>query len=124
MIKNIILLNGIYDIICAISILWFSNPYNYFSILHPKIFKNKTDFENPIIRRLLAYWILTYGIIRVFSPDINIIAMTYFIEAFCFEYERFIGDGDTVVDYKISFISLSSIIIILFLFCDGKLFNI
>lgn len=64
MIKIIIFINGIYDIICSLSIL-FTN--NYFSNIHPKLFKDKDIENNVIIRRLLAYWIFTYGILRVFG---------------------------------------------------------
>ena len=84
----IIQLNGLYDIICGLLILLFPN----FNHLHYKLYKKHFHFmiehnnlssinlsslnltshnllfqvSNNIIKRLLAYWIITYGIIRLF----------------------------------------------------------
>jgi hypothetical protein len=114
MIKLIIFLNGIYDILCSFSIL-FSN--NYFSNIHPKLFKDKENQENPIIRRFMAYWILTYGSIRLFSgyyqnsKELLLLAYySYLIEILAFEYELFISNS--LYLYKVKFISIVSIIII------------
>jgi hypothetical protein len=54
---KIIFINGI------ISILLLPNTY-YIANIHPLVF-NKEYSNNPLLKRLLAYWILTYGFIRV-----------------------------------------------------------
>jgi hypothetical protein len=87
---KIIFINGIYDIICGLSILLLPNTY-YIANIHPLVF-NKEYSNNPLLKRLLAYWILTYGFIRVsiIFPSIIIkilIALSYFIEAYAFAYE-------------------------------------
>ena len=114
MIKSIIFLNGIYDILCSLSIL-FTN--NYFSNIHPNLFKDKENQENPIIRRFMAYWILTYGSIRLFSgyyqnsKELLLLSYySYLIEILAFEYELFISNS--LYLYKIKFISIVSIIIL------------
>lgn len=118
LINNILFYNGIYDIICAFSILYY-NKNNIFSNIHINIFKLEEEKNNPLVRRLLAYWILTYGMIRLFSSfynnkDIYIIsALTYFIEAFCFEYECLINNNTN--SYKIKFISIFSFILGVFI---------
>jgi hypothetical protein len=57
----IIKLNGIYDILCAISILkWI--PIPYIKDLHLSMIK---ESHNLLFERFFAYWIFTYGIIRL-----------------------------------------------------------
>jgi hypothetical protein len=114
MIKSIIFLNGIYDILCSYSIL-FTN--NFLSNIHPSLFKEEENKNNPIIRRFLAYWILTYGLIRLFSgyyqnsKELLLLAYySYLIEILAFEYELFISNS--LYLYKVKFISIISIIII------------
>ena len=107
-INSILILNGIYDLFCSFSILFLSNP---FSTLHLNMFNS--SFHIPIINRLLAYWILTYGSIRLISgiypSNITyfISANTYLIEAFCYEYELFINNS--MIKNKIRFVSISSL---------------
>lgn len=109
-INFILILNGIYDLFCSFSILFLSNPLSF---IHINMFHH--SIHSPIINRLLAYWILTYGSIRLISgfypSNITyfISANTYFIEAFCYEYELFINN--LMFKYKIRFVSISSIII-------------
>ena len=85
----ILILNGAYDIACATCILFVKNDYTQLSSLHSSMFKTKGD--DPMLRRLLAYWLLTYGFARLvagihYSVSSDMIAsMTYFLEAFCFE---------------------------------------
>lgn len=114
MIDKIIFINGIYDIICALSILYFNN--NYFSNFHIDIFKDEYK-KNNVMNRILAYWILTYGIIRIFAIFNNyylniLIIISYLIEIFGFVNEEFFYK--TTITYKVSFISFFSLIIILF----------
>jgi len=113
-IKTIIFLNGIYDILSAFSIL-FTN--NYFSNIHPNLFILKENRENPIIKRFMAYWILTYGSIRLFggyyqnSKKLLLLCYySYLIEILAFEYELFISNS--LYLYKIKFISIISIMIL------------
>lgn len=135
-ITSILILNGVYDIICAISILWRDQtglpvwePFNTLSLLHPKMFKEECGFteisklsapeqkfdSSKILFRFLAYWVLTYGIARLVagikydvSSDI-IAAMTYFIEAFCFEYESRMAS--TMYQDKVTFVSVFSVVL-------------
>lgn len=109
---NLLILNGIYDIISAISILFFCNMSN----LHLDMFKNKQEM---IIRRLLAYWIFTYGIIRLYTGvynDYKLGSITYLIEAFCFEYESI--NNENLIKYKVRFVSVLSLIVFLYLRAD------
>jgi len=113
-IKIIFITNGIYDLMCALSILWLY-PYpifNFLSQLHPTVFTQKY-INNPVIRRLLAYWIFTYGMTRTIAglyndPNLKIVgSLTYFIEAFCFKYEdKFYN---TMIHNKATFVSMSSL---------------
>jgi RsiW-degrading membrane proteinase PrsW (M82 family) len=87
----ILLLNGIYDIICFLCILF--NLQNKIHFLHPNIFLNNHDKK---FNRLLAFWIFTYGIVRLFaafnSQLIIFASITYFIEAFYFLYELYLNE--------------------------------
>ncbi len=92
----IIKLNGLYDILCAISILdWDKNigiDIPVLKTLHLSMFLNHfvngsiadTDNDtskNALLKRVLAYWIFTYGAIRLFSSENRVIAYSYYIEA-------------------------------------------
>ena len=115
-INTILLLNGIYDILCSAGILWFSNipGFSELSKLHTGMFSKESDRENPVIRRLLAYWLMTYGMVRLAAslsqtrPLYIVAAMTYFIEAGCFEYENRVGE--TLISTKVAFVSILSIV--------------
>ncbi len=109
-------INGIYDILCCFSILFLSEipPFSYLSKLHPTMFAKEEDMQHLVVRRLLAYWLLTYGIIRTaagFSKKREDVldmcaAMTYFVEGFAFAYEAMIGN---MVLWKVQFVTVSSI---------------
>jgi hypothetical protein len=81
-----IFINGIYDILCAFSIL-ISNSIKIplFNNIHLNMIKNKS--VELLTKKYLAYWILTYGIMRLYIYDLNIILMSYVIEAICFSNE-------------------------------------
>lgn len=108
--KFFVFLNSIYDIFCAIAILLFSNTL--IGKIHLFIFNKNIHYQ--VNNRLLAYWILTYGCIRLFILQENnttniLIAITYFIEAFAYIYEyRYFN---TTMKYKVAFISVTSFII-------------
>ena len=114
LINLVLITNGIYDLACAAGILWFENlpVFNTLSKLHPTMFADDINSENPVIKRLLSYWLITYGMVRTIAGfhrnnalDIAA-AMTYFIEAFCFEYENRVGG--TMDPSKVAFVSIVS----------------
>ena len=76
----IVKLNGIYDIICALCILRYIR-IPYIGTIHLNMIKNNET--NIIFQRYYAYWILTYGYMRLTASDINFIKMSYLIEALC-----------------------------------------
>lgn len=104
-------INGIYDVICGLSLLVTDN---YFSRFHLSIFIEK---PHELTQRLLAYWIITYGSIRLFlsysDKYIFLITLSYIIEILAFEYELYLSKN--LYKYKVRFISFSSIIIIIFI---------
>ena len=115
---KILVFNGIYDVICAVSLIWFYDifPFTLFSRLHITMYKDNEVIENKIIRRLLAYWIFTYGIIRIYAGlnEIGILgSLSYFIESLCFLIEDVIDNK--VVKYKVYSVSTMCFIIGLFL---------
>ena len=79
----ILIINGVYDIICAVSILYF--PKVLFAKIHTKMY---IDSSTLLSNHFLAYWILTNGIIRLFSGIYSKMyfaaAITYFVEIFVF----------------------------------------
>ena len=78
-----IFINGIYDILCAFSILISTSiEIPLFNNIHLNMIKNKS--VELLTKKYLAYWILTYGVMRLYIYDLNIIIMSYFIEAVCF----------------------------------------
>ena len=90
--------NGIYDILCAACILHIIEIPS----IHLSMIKTET---NPITERYLAYWIFTYGVIRM-SGNNQLISCSYFIEALFFfnEYRN-----DAVYTDKAWFVIISSI---------------
>ena len=117
-IRLVLVSNGLYDLACAAAILWSHNTT--LSKLHPKMFSKRKHYENPVIKRLMAYWLITYGMVRLvagFSSNsvLHLVAaMTYFIEAFCFEYENQIGR--TMVTSKVTFVSTVSVVMGIWIF--------
>ena len=72
----IIKINGIYDILCSFAILkWVNIPL--LNGLHLSMFKKEQD---EVTERMLAYWIFTYGIIRL-SDDKQLILLSYLLES-------------------------------------------
>jgi hypothetical protein len=113
-IDTILIVNGLYDITCACSILWLGclPGFKILSNLHANMFESAEHARHPVIRRLLAYWLLTYGVART-AAGIHrdevldaVGALTYFIEAFCFEYESMVGE--TLIASKVAFVSVTS----------------
>ena len=111
LIQAVLILNGSYDIVCGCCILWFSAvPWlSLLASLHPTMFREEGDQNHPVIRRILSYWLITYGSARMAAGlHKNTIlsmfgALTYFIEAVCFEYEHRVGG--TMVPFKVTCVS-------------------
>jgi len=76
----IVKINGIYDIICSLCILDYIRV-PYIGTIHLNMIKDNET--NIIFQRYYAYWIFTYGCMRLTTSDINFIKMSYFIEALC-----------------------------------------
>lgn len=63
-----LLCNGVYDVACALCILFLYNSDGWrgvLSRLHVTMLGRGRDRANPVLRRMLAYWILTYGLARL-----------------------------------------------------------
>ena len=95
-------INGIYDILCAACILKIID-IPFLSELHTSMIKSK----NPTSERFLAYWIFTYGVIRI-SGNRPLIAYSYFIEAMFFTNELI---SDNVYTEKTIFVVASSLVL-------------
>lgn len=87
--------NGVYDILCATAILapprsgWASAAAN----LHMGMYTRPPGSATPTERRLMAYWLVSYGTVRVVqctgdASVSHLSAVTYFIEmaAWLLEY--------------------------------------
>ena len=108
MIKNIFIINGIYDVLCALCILDIIN-LPIISNLHLSMIKTNQDKS---YKRFFAYWIFTYGIMRL-SNDNLIIAYSYIIEA-SFIYNEYLNDS--VYENKAFFVIISSLLLALLSF--------
>jgi hypothetical protein len=80
--KLFIFVNGIYDLLCAVAILFY--PNTIIGNIHPSIFNKEikchsqpdarmrkykyvqSSCAGQLNNRLLAYWLITYGSIRCF----------------------------------------------------------
>ena len=77
-----LLVNGVYDVVCAFSILWL--PASRLGRLHLHVFK---ETETPAANRIFAYWVLTYGLDLIIagaytSPATDAIAvLSYLMES-------------------------------------------
>jgi hypothetical protein len=70
---------------------------------------------HPIMKRIIAYWVITYGIVRLYAGlvmeyhMIVLAAITYFLEAICFLNEYY--NEHAVHFYKMVFVCISSFIL-------------
>jgi len=99
----IVILNGIYDIACSLSILGIIDS-PFLSTIHLNLFILET---NQLFKRCLAYWIFTYGIIRMTNSS-KLIPYSYYIEALFFANEILNG---TVYILPTLFVVVTSIFI-------------
>lgn len=131
-----VFVNGVYDMVCALSVLE-CIPGFLFSRIHTDVFVVifERDDETGLMKRLLAYWISTYGTIRL-AWSISIFwgvddkhdlqlrllcAVSYYIEAICYENE--FGKG-SVHGWKAHFICFTCFIIGTCLGMSGILLNV
>jgi hypothetical protein len=95
--------NGIYDILCALSIL----SLIYIPIineLHISMIKD-VERNNQLMKRFMAYWIFSYGVMRIYggyNMNYKLIAISYYIEALVLSYENFVYK--TLVFHKAMFV--------------------
>ena len=85
-VNTLFFINGLYDILCAACILKIVE-IPVLEDLHLSMVKEK----NPTADRFLAYWIFTYGVIRI-SGDNTLISCSYFIEA-AFYFNELVQDN-------------------------------
>ena len=107
-IKYIIKINGIYDILCALSILKIIN-IPILCNLHLSMIKDNQNknFETQLFERFFAYWIFTYGVIRL-SDNMILISYSYYIESLCFVNEYL---NNSVYHDKALFVIVSSFLL-------------
>ena len=109
-INKLIFVNGIYDILCGLSILEIIN-ISLLSKIYLNMFIHKFSDQE---KRLLAYWIITYGFIRLFG-SLNhyilikfLVSITYMIEALVMYNECFnnksVNQNDTIIVIIVSII--------------------
>lgn len=78
------------------------------------MYSKREDYDNEVVRRLLAYWLATYGVVRMSAGlyDNRIMTMcaaaTYLIEGSACMHEAFIG---SMIIQKAFFVSFSSFVI-------------
>lgn len=80
--RNVIRLNGIYDILCGLNLL---NVIKlpFLDTIHTQMFHHVL-IADDFTRRLLAYWIITYGIIRLCGEKrSHLISLSYYLETLC-----------------------------------------
>ena len=115
-ISTIIKINGVYDILCSISILNIL-PNSLLTNIHKDIFKydKQENIDNcyKLFETLLAFFILLYGLIRIFGNKLTI-SITYIIEGLYFYNEMQINN--TVYTDKASFVIISSTILSILVF--------
>lgn len=113
-ILTIIKINGIYDILCSMSILKIL-PNSLLTNIHKNIFKydkqENTKDSYKLFERILAFFILLYGLIRIFGNKLSI-SITYILEALYFYNEMEINNS--VYTDKASFVIISSTILSIF----------
>ena len=104
----IIKANGIYDIVCSLCILDILDIPVLHDLHLSMILPEKR--ENLIFQRFYAYWIFTYGIIRL-SNDRYLITASYLLEAAFYLHEMILG---TVYFDKSMFVIITSGILSIF----------
>ena len=91
----LIKINGLYDILCALTMLDFLD-IPMLNGLHESLFNSQ---QNEVTKRMFAYWIFTYGIMRL-QDDIQLLRFSYLIEAFFLLHEYNKG---SMIRYRVYF---------------------
>ena len=103
--STVLIANGIYDLICSLCAL-------FFPLFSPHLKMLVRDDQDPAVQRLMAYWIFTYGTVRlvvgVQGYCMPVAALTYFVEALCVAHEGFCG---SMVAWKSAFVALFSVVL-------------
>jgi|TARA_Y100000389_G_scaffold203876_1_gene253886 hypothetical protein len=86
LLHKLIVINGIYDVICGLSILKIL-PLTLFAELHSSLYYSRVNKE---AKRFMAYWIITYGFIRILSVPLT--PISFYIQALCFMNELWKGN--------------------------------
>ena len=105
MLAKFVKINGIYDILCALSILKIIN-IPVLEQIHLQMF-HSTINDNIIFERFLAYWIFTYGIIRLkynFFVPYSYYTKALFIANECLVHK-------TIVFKKSMFVIITSVLL-------------
>lgn len=112
----IVAANGVYDVMCAVGILFLPNTifFSKLAQLHPTMFAEAADQNHPILRRALAYWLITYGAVRIAifvrCDAVDYLgAVSYFVEAAAFAFEDVVHN--TTVRQKVAWVSWSSVLL-------------
>ena len=83
--RALLLVNGAYDLVCAISIA--ADRCYPFSHLHTDMFADREVFRDAARRNLLAHWIFLNGLVRLAAGArpafIAVAACTYLLEIHC-----------------------------------------
>jgi len=117
MLSKIVKINGIYNILSAVSILKMVNiPILQTIQLQMFILNNNND----IFERFLAYWIFTYGIIRIKYNFL--VPYSYYIEALFIANECLVHK--TIIFEKGIFVIITSVLLGYFVELDLKNYNI
>ena len=82
----IVKLNGLYDLLCGLCLL---------NVIHiPVLSRLHLDMFSPSLARnnfssrLLGYWIITYGTIRLcHDTQTHLVSLSYYLEAICLWHE-------------------------------------
>ena len=97
--------NGAYDLACCASIL-LGTP-TPLANLHMRLFAVESDRTNAALRRVVAYWVATYGVVRMCAGllclqaatpkhaakhALGIAALTYACEAMAFAHAMAVGN--------------------------------
>jgi len=98
--------NGIFDLLCAVSILCINAAWNPLSHIHSSLFTEMT----PQNKRMLGYWMCTYGLIRLYSDNWMLVSSSYAIEFTAFLHEWQLKSL-TKLWYKNAFVVLGSLLL-------------
>ena len=123
MVSSFVLCNGIYDVLCAWAIV-FGKPL-FLSDIHISMFHNKEILANCLtMKHMMAYWILTYGIVRICGSfggveSKSMCILSYIIEAGCFEFELL--HRKNMSAWRVHFVSVSSLFMCWLIILDSGL---